>query len=125
MLQSTVLIMAHMTKQPFALKLWPELLMLATLANDRLDLVPGIADCGGKTVLAAIVLAVTAAGYLHYVFTCISQITHALGIKCLTISHYKADPETRDAQPEPQHTPGGTSMRLRSHDKASSGSRRS
>ena len=112
--------MAHMTKQPFSIAYWPQAVLLAVAANDFGDVVPGVAGLQGKTVVALCGLCIISAGYLHYVFTCVGQITHALGIKCLTISHYKADPATRDAQPSPTHSPGGTSMRLRSHDKASS-----
>ena len=118
-----MLIVAHMTKQPFALALWPQVLLLAVVANDWANVVPAIAGLDGKTALAAAVLAAILAGYLHYVFSCVGQITQALGIKCLTISHYRADPETRKAQPEPQTTPGGTSMRLRSHDRGPGSSR--
>ena len=117
--QSTVLIMAHMTKQPFAVWVWPLLVLLVVVANDFLDVLPAIGGTPGRSVVALCALGAILAGYLHYVFVCVQQITRALGINCLTISHYRADASTRDAQPSPVHTPGGTSMRLRSHDKAS------
>ena len=115
--QSTVLIMAHMTKQPFAVWAWPLVVLVVVIANDFADVLPTILGIDGKDVGALLALAAILVGYLHYVVVCVQQITHALGINCLTISHYKADKRTEDAQPSPIHSPRGTSMRLRSHDK--------
>ena len=77
-LQSTRLIMAHMTKEPFTIVLWPLVLLAAGIANDRMQLLP-------ITAVAWAILSIMLAGYLHYVISVINQICAALNINCLTI----------------------------------------
>ena len=78
MMQSTRLIMAHMTKEPFSIALWPIVLMALGMANDRLQILD-------VTAVAWAILALMLAGYLHYVVSVIDQICGALNINCLTI----------------------------------------
>ena len=76
--QSTRLIMAHMTKEPFSIALWPLLLLAAGTANDRLHVF-------NRTAIAWVVLLTLLAGYLHYVISVINQICDALNLTCFTI----------------------------------------
>ena len=59
-LQSTVLIMAHMTKEPFSIQAWPLVVLSAVLVNDRLALI-------NLNAAALAALAIIVAGYLIYV----------------------------------------------------------
>ena len=59
-LQSTVLIMAHMTKEPFSVQVWPLVVLSAVLINDRV----GIVNYNAAALAA---LAIILAGYLLYV----------------------------------------------------------
>ena len=59
-LQSTVLIMAHMTKEPFSVHVWPLVVLSAVLVNDRV----GIINYNAAALAA---LAIILAGYLVYV----------------------------------------------------------
>jgi ethanolaminephosphotransferase len=77
-MQATRLIMAHMSKQPFSVAVWPLALMLAQVANHF----AGVAE---PFALAHAVHGVVLAGYLHYVITMVGEICAFLGIRALTI----------------------------------------
>ena len=77
-LQATRLIMAHMSKEPFRVAVWPIVLMLIQIANEPLRFLEPL-------LLAYIVNMVVVVGYLHYVVSIISEICNFLGIRALTI----------------------------------------
>lgn len=77
-LQSTRMIMAHMSKEPFSIALWPIILMLTQIGNQFLKL-------ANPVLLAYAVNVVVVAGYLHYVIGVIGEICAFLGIKALVI----------------------------------------
>ena len=72
------LIMAHMSKEPFHLSVWPCLAMAATLVNSWLHVVPAFP-------LAMAVNIFVLAGYLHYVTSVVQEICEYLNIKCFSI----------------------------------------
>jgi ethanolaminephosphotransferase len=84
LLQASKLIMDHMAKEPFEPAWWPLAALGAGIANS--------AGGDGASGLVApppafdsAVLALVAAGYLHYVLGVISETCAYLGIQCLTI----------------------------------------
>lgn len=77
-LQATRLIMAHMSKEPFQVAVWPIVLMLIQIANEPLRFLEPL-------LLAYVVNMVVVVGYLHYVVSIISEICNFLGIRALTI----------------------------------------
>lgn len=77
-LQATRLIMAHMSKEPFRIAIWPIALMLVQIINEPLHFVQPL-------FLAYMINMVVVVGYLHYVISIISEICGFLGIRALTI----------------------------------------
>ena len=83
-MQSTILIMAHMTKEPFAVAVWPLVVLGVVVVNDCLHLIPHNA-----AALAA--LGIIVAGYLIYVRvrnpTCCCCCCFELGARsCLPVA---------------------------------------
>lgn len=75
--------MAHMTKEPFSITLWPLLLLATGIANDRFLQFDKIA-------VAWTILLILLTGYLHYVYSVINQICEALNLTCFTIKRKEA-----------------------------------
>lgn len=82
-LQATRLIMAHMTKEPFAIAIWPNLFIASLVLN-------ALFPFADPVILAYSVLIIIATGYLRYIFGVVSEICEFLDIHALTI---KAKPE--------------------------------
>ena len=72
------LIMSHMSKEPFALSLWPAVLLSVTLVNSWIHFLPAYP-------LAAFVNVLMVAGYLQYVVATVLEICEYLKISCFSI----------------------------------------
>ena len=83
-LTASMLIMAHMCKEPFAPPMWAVAGMAFAAANSRMRWVDPLT----ATVAFA---AVTLAAYLHYVISVIREICAALDIYCLTLKRRPGD----------------------------------
>lgn len=77
-MQTTRLIMAHMSKEPFSIAAWPIVLMLVQIINHYFGRVAPLA-------LASATFYCVVAGYLHYVISIVGQICDFLNIHALTI----------------------------------------
>ena len=77
-LEATRSIMAHMSKEPFRIAVWPLLLIVFQVLNHIIVLFD-------EVLLAYAVNAVILVGYLHYVVSLINEICAYLGINVLTI----------------------------------------
>lgn len=83
-LQATRMIMAHMSKEPFQIAVWPNLLIGFQILNYYL----GFFD---QIFVAYFVLVGIACGYLFYISSIIWEICTFLGISALTIKQSKKD----------------------------------
>uniref|UniRef100_A0A7R9YWU4 CDP-Ethanolamine:DAG ethanolamine phosphotransferase n=1 Tax=Chlamydomonas euryale TaxID=1486919 RepID=A0A7R9YWU4_9CHLO len=73
------LIVAHMAKEPVPVFYWAYALLLLGALNHEVPFV-------SSRVAAGAMLAVAAAGYLHYVVSVVNQICDELGIRCFLIT---------------------------------------
>jgi ethanolaminephosphotransferase len=78
-LQATRLIMAHMSKEPFTIALWPVVGQAVQAAN------LGVYRFADPVVVGWIVNIAVIVGYLHYVTNIISEVCDFLDINALTI----------------------------------------
>lgn len=77
-LQATRSIMAHMSKEPFRIELWPLILITFQAVNHYVAWFD-------KVMVSYLVAALVLVGYLHYVISLIGEICSYLGINALTI----------------------------------------
>lgn len=82
-LQATRLIMAHMSKEPFTIALWPVVGQAAQAVN------LGVHRFADPVVVGWIVNIAVILGYLHYVTSVISEVCVFLDINALTIKKKK------------------------------------
>jgi len=83
-LQATRMIMAHMSKEPFQIAVWPNLLIGFQILNHYLGFFDPI-------FVAYFVLVAIGCGYLFYISSIISEICDFLGISALTITQSKKE----------------------------------
>lgn len=81
-LQATRIMIAHMTKEPFAIAIWPNIAIIALLLNYYFPVFNSMRSA--ELVLIGILI-----GYLCYVIRVIRVICASLGISALTISPKK------------------------------------